>query len=106
MANHKSAIKRHRQSIKRRDNNRLKKTAVRTAFKKALAASAEGKIDEAKALTRTAESLMAKATKKGMFHPATLSRKVSRLTKTTAKTTVEDASSKKKASKKKQSIST
>jgi small subunit ribosomal protein S20 len=79
MANHKSAIKRHRQSLKRRDANRSAKAAVRTAIKKAEAAAKSGSKAEAQALARTAESMMAKASKKGLFHKATLARKVSRM---------------------------
>lgn len=79
MANHKSAIKRHRQSIKRRDSNRAAKSAVRTAVKKAEAAAQAGNKAEAQTLVRQAESMMAKAVKKGLYHKATLARKVSRL---------------------------
>jgi small subunit ribosomal protein S20 len=78
MANHKSAIKRHRQSIKRRDANRTVRSSVRTAIKKAESAT-DG--NSAKDLARNAESLMAKAVKKGIFHKATLARKVSRMHK-------------------------
>lgn len=79
MANHKSAIKRHRQSLKRRDANRSAKSAVRTAIKKAEAAAKTGTQAEAQQLARAAESMMAKAVKKGLFHKATLARKVSRM---------------------------
>lgn len=79
MANHKSAIKRHRQSLKRRDRNRSAKAAVRTAVKNASAAAVSGNKTEAETLARSAESLMAKASKKGLFHKATLARKISRL---------------------------
>lgn len=78
MANHKSAIKRHRQSIKRRDANRAVRSSVRTAIKKAEAATPGTGAQE---LAKTAESLMAKAVKKGIFHKATLARKVSRIQK-------------------------
>jgi small subunit ribosomal protein S20 len=81
MANHKSAIKRHRQSLKRRDANRSAKAEVRTALKKASSVTTAGKKDEALTATRQAESLMAKAVKKGRFHKKTLARKISRLTK-------------------------
>lgn len=81
MANHKSAIKRHRQSLKRRDSNRAARAEVRTALKKAATVSASGKRDEAVKATQQAESLMAKAVKKGRFHKKTLARKVSRLAK-------------------------
>ena len=80
MANHKSAIKRHRQSLVRRDRNRVRKSAVRTAIKKAIAAATAGKKDEALTLAKQAESMLATAAKAGLFHKATASRKVSRLT--------------------------
>lgn len=79
MANHKSAIKHHRQSLKRRTHNRSAKTAVRSALKNASAAIQSGNKAEAEKLTREAESMMSKATKKGLFHRSTLSRKISRL---------------------------
>lgn len=78
MANHKSAIKRHRQSIKRRDHNRGRRAEVRTALKKAAAAAAGNQAD-AKTLARQAESAMAKASKRGLFHKKTVARKISRL---------------------------
>lgn len=79
MANHKSAIKRHRQSLKRRDANRSRRGEVRTAIKKAAAAAAAGNTEEAKKLARQAESAMSKATKRGLFHKKTLARKIGRL---------------------------
>jgi small subunit ribosomal protein S20 len=79
MANHKSAIKRHRQSIKRRDANRARRAEVRTAIKRAAVAAASGNSAEAKELTRKAESIMSKATKRGLFHKKTLARKIGRL---------------------------
>ena len=79
MANHKSAIKRHRQSPKRRDSNRSAKAEVRTALKRASAAATSGDKVEAQKLARSAESLMSKASKKGLFHKATLARKISRI---------------------------
>lgn len=84
MANHKSAIKRHRQSLTRRTQNRSRKGEVRTALKSAVAACAAGNKTEAATLARQAESLMAKATKKGLFHKKTLARKISRLQKAVA----------------------
>jgi len=79
MANHTSAIKRHRQSLKRRDHNRSRRAEVRTAIKKAAAATTAGSETEAKTLARQAESAMAKAAKRGLFHKKTLARKISRL---------------------------
>ena len=85
MANHKSAIKRHRQSLKRRDANRSARAKVRTALKSTSAAIAAGNKAEAQTLARSAESLMAKAVKKGLFHKRTLARKISRLQSQAAK---------------------
>jgi small subunit ribosomal protein S20 len=79
MANHKSAIKRHKQSIVRRERNRSRRSEVRTAFKKALAAAEAGQVDEAKQLAREAEALMASAATRHVVHPATMQRRVSRL---------------------------
>jgi small subunit ribosomal protein S20 len=79
MANHKSAIKRHRQSLKRRDSNRSRRAEVRTALKKAATAATAGNETEAKTLAQQAESAMSKATKRGLFHKKTLARKISRL---------------------------
>ena len=91
MANHKSAIKRHRQSIKRREANRSARATVRTALKNATAAAASGDKAEAQKLARQAESLMSKASKKRLFHKATLARKISRLQSKAAKVSKKDA---------------
>lgn len=79
MANHKSAIKRHRQSLKRRDRNRSTKSAVRSALKRAEAAAENGASPEATDLARKAEALMASACSKGLYHKATVARKISRI---------------------------
>jgi small subunit ribosomal protein S20 len=48
-------------------------------MKKAEAAAANGNKAEAQTLARQAESMMAKAVKKGLFHKATMARKVGRV---------------------------
>lgn len=78
MANHKSAIKRNRQNIKIRERNKVARTAVRTAIKKANAA-VESKSPEAKELLRLAERAIAKAATKGLVHRKNAQRKISRL---------------------------
>lgn len=78
MANHKSAEKRHRQSLKRRERNREIKAAVRTAMKRARAAS-ESKDPQAKELARAAESLLAKAAAKGVINKKNAARNISRV---------------------------
>jgi small subunit ribosomal protein S20 len=81
MANHKSAEKRHRQSLKRRDRNRATKGAIRTNVKNAKAAISLGSEDKnnAQELLRKAESSLASAAAKGILHQKTASRKIKRL---------------------------
>lgn len=83
MANHKSALKRARQSEDRRLRNKAVKTRVKNITKDVLAASAETAADELKA----AQSIIDKAAKKGVIHSRTASRKISRLTKVAASKT-------------------
>ncbi len=85
MANHKSAIKRHRQSLKRRDNNRSARSEVRTTIKNATAAVAAGKKEEAAKLVNAAERAIAKAAAKGLYHKKNAARKISRLASRAAK---------------------
>jgi small subunit ribosomal protein S20 len=84
MANHKSAEKRHRQSLKRRTRNRDNRAELRNALKQARAAIA-GKESNAAALVLAAEKLLAKAAGKGLVHRKTAARKTSRLVKASAK---------------------
>ncbi len=86
MANHKSAEKRHRQSLKRRLRNRITKTTLRTAVKKARSAAEE---KDAKALeyARHAETLLARAASKGILPKKTASRQIGRITSAAAKAT-------------------
>lgn len=80
MANHPSALKRMRQSEKKRLRNMAYRSRVRSAVKKFLTA-ADGKAPEAAQLFRLATSLLQKGVSKGIFHHNTASRKVSRLAK-------------------------
>ena len=79
MANIKSAEKKARQAVVRRDRNTKTMSAVRTAEKKVRTA-AEGK-DKAKATEalKAYSSLASKAAKKNVMKRETVSRKVSRL---------------------------
>lgn len=81
MANHASALKRHRQSQKRRDRNRTIKSSIRTAIKGAKADIEEGKLAEAKESLRAAERMLAKAAGKGIVPKRAARRSVSRLAK-------------------------
>ncbi|MCP4003289.1 MAG: 30S ribosomal protein S20 [bacterium] len=80
MANHKSAAKRHRQSLKRADRNNHIRATVRGAVRKLRQAAADDSPDRAE-LFQQAERLLRRATTKGVFHPRTTSRTVSRLSK-------------------------
>ncbi len=79
MANHKSAIKRHRQSLERAARNRSHRTRIKNVIKDARAAiEGNDKALAEKALS-TAASVLGKATTKGAIHWKTASRKISRL---------------------------
>jgi small subunit ribosomal protein S20 len=76
MAQHRSAEKRHRQSLKRRARNRHTRATVRNAVRRARKAVGT---DEAPAQVHQAEKLLRKAASKGVLHKKTVSRTVSRL---------------------------
>ncbi|MEK7314124.1 MAG: 30S ribosomal protein S20 [Deltaproteobacteria bacterium] len=82
MANHESAIKRHKQSEKKKLRNRSVKSAVRTAAKKVKEAAAANRKDDATALLKNAISLLDGAVTKGVLHRNNASRRISRLTGT------------------------
>ncbi len=81
MANHKSAIKRARQNEIRRLRNKSIKTRVKSIVKEVRAATGETAGEEAKAKLIAAQSIIDNASKKGVIHKRTASRKISRLTK-------------------------
>ncbi|RAR27574.1 30S ribosomal protein S20 [Pseudomonas sp. MDMC224] len=74
-----SAMKRHRQSLKRRALNRSKKATIKTVTKKALALAQAGNAEEAIETMRYAESLIDKAAKGSTLHKRAAARKKSRL---------------------------
>ena len=79
MANHPSALKRHRQSEKRRLRNRAVKTRLRHLVREvrtALSARDAGKASES--LARASRALR-KAVTKGVLHRNTASRRIARL---------------------------
>ena len=80
MANHKSAIKRHKQSVKRAARNRTVKTRIKNVVKSVRAIKAD---DQAAAtqLLSTATSSLDKAATKGVIHWKKAARKISRLAK-------------------------
>jgi len=85
MANIKSAKKRTRQAIKRRKINLARRSALKTAEKKVIESLNRGEdIAVVRSLLRDAESKIARAKGKGLLHPNTAARKVSRLSKKVA----------------------
>ncbi len=80
MANHKSAIKRHKQNEKRRIRNASVKTSVKSSIKKVREAITNSDATEAKSSLATAVSKLDGAVTKGVLHRNNASRKVSRLT--------------------------
>ena len=80
MANHASAKKRARQTIKRTARNRHIRTTVRTSVKRVRTAVVAGDADAAKKALVEAVSRIDGAVAKGIFHRKTGSRYISRLT--------------------------
>ncbi|CAK8713529.1 MAG: 30S ribosomal protein S20 [Candidatus Electrothrix sp. AW2] len=80
MANHTSAIKRHRQSQVRRMRNRINKSKMNTAVRRVEEALVAGAEDVAQEALKTAIPIIQKTAGKGTIHKKTASRKISRLT--------------------------
>jgi small subunit ribosomal protein S20 len=74
-----SAIKAHRQSIKRRLRNRAVKSATKTAIKNANDAIVAGDVDAAREAVRKAITTLDRAAQKGVVHPNNAGRRKSRL---------------------------
>lgn len=85
MANHKSAKKRARQALRRRDRNRHDRSDMRSAIKKVRLAVESGDAEGASSALKLAESKLRRASSKGLVHWKTASRRISRLTKATHK---------------------
>jgi small subunit ribosomal protein S20 len=82
VANHKSAIKRNRQSLERRARNRANKTRLKTAIKAVDTAMAEGQaVNKVQEVLVAAVPIIQRAAVKGTLHKKNAARKVSRLTK-------------------------
>ena len=81
MANHKSAIKRARQNELRRLRNKTTKTRIKSIVKDVRSSVGEASGEEKKVNLNAAQSVIDKASKKGVIHKRTASRKISRLTK-------------------------
>jgi small subunit ribosomal protein S20 len=79
LAHAKSAIKRHRQSLRRGERNQARRTAARSAVRKARELMAAGARDEAIVAINTAASVLDRAAQKGVLHPNNAARRKSRL---------------------------
>ncbi len=80
LAHHKSAIKRLKQSLKKRESNRSARAALRTIIKKfntAVATDPQG----AKDILAEAVPFISKSASNGIIHKRNASRKISRLSK-------------------------
>ena len=81
MANHKSAEKRMRQALVRRDRNRSARAAMRTEIKKLRTAIEQGNADEAKGMLASTLGMVDATAKKGVIHHNAAARTKSRLTR-------------------------
>lgn len=79
MANNASARKRIRQTEKRTERNRMRRSRVRTFLRKVELALAGGTKEEAQAAFAAAAPEMQRAVTKGVLHRNTVARKLSRL---------------------------
>jgi small subunit ribosomal protein S20 len=83
VANHKSALKAHRQNVKRREANRQQRSKLRTALKTARGGMKTGGTEDLKLTV----SLIDKMAAKGIIHDNTAARYKSRLAKRATKPT-------------------
>ena len=67
MANHASAVKRHKQNQRRRLINQINRHKLKTQFKKLKTAISEGKSDEARDLLPKTFSLIDKSVQRGVI---------------------------------------
>ena len=81
MANHPSALKAHRQSIRRRNRNRSNRRSLRTYLKKFNQLLASGKLEEAKNSLPRLYSIIDKSKRKKAITENAAARKKSRLTR-------------------------
>ena len=80
MANHPSAEKRHRQSVKRHARNQAIRSRVRTVVRRVRESIEARNSTQARAHLLTATRTIDKAVTKGVIHRNTAARKISRLT--------------------------
>ena len=81
MANHKSALKRARQNELSRLRNKAVKTRVKSIVKDVRFSVEESSNGDVMAKLTAAQTLIDKASKKGVLHKKTAARKISRLSR-------------------------
>ena len=81
MANHKSALKRHKQSVKRNARNRVARTRIKNMVKSVRTAVKNEDKTAASAALNAAMSTLDKAATKKVIHWKKAARKISRLSK-------------------------
>lgn len=81
MANHPSAIKRHRQSIKRAARNQAIRSNVRSSVKKVRGLVQAGDKAAAKEAVVQVQRTLDKAVSKGVLHRKNASRRIARLSR-------------------------
>ena len=79
MANHKSSVKRIRQTIKKTERNRFYRTRLKNIVKDVRSAIEAGNKEEAAAALKVANQQIHKFVSKGVLKKETAARKVSRL---------------------------
>jgi small subunit ribosomal protein S20 len=79
LANHKSALKRNRQNLKKNERNKGYRTLVRTLSKKVRTETEAGNKEQALKELKVAEKVIAKVGGKGILHSRAASRKISSL---------------------------
>ena len=79
MAHSKQALKRHRQSLRRRAANKIRTSAMNTEMKRTLSAINAGNASAAKEALRAAMTKIDKAAKKNTIHKNTAARRKSLL---------------------------
>ena len=79
MANHKSAIKRHKQSLARNERNRANRTRVKNVVKAVQESVLAQDKEQAQQQLRLASSVLDKTAGKGAIHWKKAARKISRM---------------------------
>ncbi|MFU8818437.1 MAG: 30S ribosomal protein S20 [Desulfurivibrio sp.] len=81
MANHKSAMKRNRQNVARRERNRANRTKIKTLVRRVNEAASGDSPEQAREALQVAVPMLDRAANKGVIHRNTAARRVSRLSR-------------------------